>query len=80
MKPWLTKTLLHQLTKEASGKLGVEYLHRVNALENTTAVSQQKWEWKADGSKIGQINQSNEMLPNVAAFAATCLISGRFVL
>lgn len=79
-------TAAHQLSKEAPGKLGEESVHRANTRENTTpnttSLSQQKWEWEgdvADGSKVGQINQSHETLANFAAFAGMCLISWRFL-
>lgn len=68
-----------QLSQEAPGKSANESVRRAKTLENTTpsteALSQQKWEWEgdaADGSKVGQINQSHETLANSAALAGMC--------
>lgn len=72
-------TAAHQLSQEAPGKSADESVRRAKTLENTTpnteALSQQKWEWEcnaADGSKVGQINQSHETLANSAALAGMC--------
>lgn len=77
-------TATHQLSQEAPGKSADESMRRAETLENTTpntaALSQQKWEWEgdaADGSKVGQINQSHETLANSAALAGMCVISLR---